>query len=133
MSKKQRDRLQAEAQQQLEQRQRERAAEGAPAGTPACRGHPPTPTSTRHGGMEPEPRRLEGTERDPGGDGDRDGDGDGPGFCPHPGVSSLLESPTSSGVEIGELLGALSPWGLGLPPTGAQGWQELVQSWVGAQ
>ncbi|NXI74472.1 RORG protein, partial [Anseranas semipalmata] len=49
MSKKQRDRLHAEVQQQLEQRQRERAAEGAPTfalGLPGCRGHPLPPTST---------------------------------------------------------------------------------------
>uniref|UniRef100_A0A8B9N2S1 RAR related orphan receptor C n=1 Tax=Accipiter nisus TaxID=211598 RepID=A0A8B9N2S1_9AVES len=46
MSKKQRDRLHAEVQQQLEQQQRERAAEGAPAvplGLAGCRGHPLTP------------------------------------------------------------------------------------------
>ncbi|XP_040982105.1 nuclear receptor ROR-gamma isoform X6 [Aquila chrysaetos chrysaetos] len=116
MSKKQRDRLHAEVQQQLEQRQRERAAEGAPAvplGLTGCRGHPLTPASTpgcpgtRHGEMEGragataevEPGRLEGTKRGPDGDRDRAG----PDFYPHPDVSSLLESPTSSGVEIEHL------------------------------
>ncbi|XP_075593504.1 nuclear receptor ROR-gamma [Balearica regulorum gibbericeps] len=118
MSKKQRDRLHAEVQQQLEQRQRERAAEGAPAvtlGLTGCRGHPLTPASTpgcpgtHHGGMEGraaptaemEPGRPEGTKRGPDGDGDRDGDG--ADFYPHPSVSSLLESPTSSGAEIEHL------------------------------
>ncbi|XP_052653896.1 nuclear receptor ROR-gamma [Harpia harpyja] len=116
MSKKQRDRLHAEVQQQLEQRQRERAAEGAPAvplGLTGCRGHPLTPAGTpgcpgtRHGGpegragamAEVEPGRLEGTKRGPDGDRDRAG----PDFYPHPNVSSLLESPTSSGVEIEHL------------------------------
>ncbi|KAM9624094.1 nuclear receptor ROR-gamma isoform 8-T8 [Morphnus guianensis] len=116
MSKKQRDRLHAEVQQQLEQRQRERAAEGAPAvplGLTGCRGHPLTPAGTpgcpgtRHGGpegragamAEVEPGRLEGTKRGPDGDRDRAG----PDFYPHPDVSSLLESPTSSGVEIEHL------------------------------
>ncbi|NXJ57850.1 RORG protein, partial [Spizaetus tyrannus] len=109
MSKKQRDRLHAEVQQQLEQRQRERAAEGAPAvplGLTGCRGHPLTPASapgcpgTRHGGTEGragataevEPGRLEGTKQGPDGDRDRAG----PDFYPHPDVGSLLESPTSS-------------------------------------
>ncbi|XP_010565221.1 PREDICTED: nuclear receptor ROR-gamma [Haliaeetus leucocephalus] len=118
MSKKQRDRLHAEVQQQLEQRQRERAAEGAPAvplGLAGCRGHPLTPAGTpgcpgtRHGGTEGragamaevEPGRLEGTKRGPDGDGDRDRAG--PDFYPHPDVGSLLESPTSSGVEIEHL------------------------------
>ncbi|NXF55579.1 RORA protein, partial [Oceanites oceanicus] len=99
MSKKQRDRLHAEVQQQLEQRQRE--AEGAPAvplGLTGCRGHPLSLTSTpgcpgtRHGGTEgragptaeAEPGWLEGTKRGPDGDGDRDGDRDGPDFYPHP-------------------------------------------------
>ncbi|KAM9624093.1 nuclear receptor ROR-gamma isoform 7-T7 [Morphnus guianensis] len=139
MSKKQRDRLHAEVQQQLEQRQRERAAEGAPAvplGLTGCRGHPLTPAGTpgcpgtRHGGpegragamAEVEPGRLEGTKRGPDGDRDRAG----PDFYPHPDVSSLLESPTSSGVEIGELLGATCPWGLGLSPTGAGWWWDLA-------
>ncbi|XP_075301403.1 nuclear receptor ROR-gamma [Opisthocomus hoazin] len=110
MSKKQRDRLHAEVQQQLEQRQRERAAEGGPAGTlglPGCRGHPPTPASTHHGApegragptAEGEPGRPEGTERGPGGDGDRDGLD----FYPHPDVGSLLESPAASGAEIEHL------------------------------
>uniref|UniRef100_A0A663EQY3 RAR related orphan receptor C n=1 Tax=Aquila chrysaetos chrysaetos TaxID=223781 RepID=A0A663EQY3_AQUCH len=103
MSKKQRDRLHAEVQQQLEQRQRERAAEGAPA-VPLGAGAT----------AEVEPGRLEGTKRGPDGDRDRAG----PDFYPHPDVSSLLESPTSSGVEIGELLGATCPWGSrpALPP-----------------
>ncbi|KAM9251963.1 nuclear receptor ROR-gamma [Cariama cristata] len=112
MSKKQRDRLHAEVQQQLEQRQRERAAEGTPdipLGLSGCRGHPLTPTGARHGGTEGragpmagvEPGRLEGTKQDPDGDGDEDRDG--PNFYPHPNVSSLLESPTSSGVEIEHL------------------------------
>ncbi|NXV88000.1 RORG protein, partial [Calonectris borealis] len=61
MSKKQRDRLHAEVQQQLEQRQQERATEGAPTislGLMGCRGHPLTPAGTlgcpgtHHGGME---------------------------------------------------------------------------------
>ncbi|CAN0001649.1 unnamed protein product [Bubo scandiacus] len=114
MSKKQRDRLQAEVQQQLEQQQRERAAEGAPPGPlelAGCRGHPLTPAGTpgcpgtHHSGTESragpaaEPGRLEGTERDP----DGDGDGDGPDWCPHPDVGGLLESPTSSSVEIEHL------------------------------
>ncbi|KAM6229117.1 nuclear receptor ROR-gamma [Spheniscus humboldti] len=120
MSKKQRDRLHAEVQQQLEQRQRERAAEGTPAiplGLTGCWGHPLTPAvtpgcpGTHHGGTEGragptaevEPGRLEGTKRGPDGDGDRDGDRDGPDFYPHPDVGSLLESPTSSGVEIEHL------------------------------
>uniref|UniRef100_A0A8D0FKV3 RAR related orphan receptor C n=1 Tax=Strix occidentalis caurina TaxID=311401 RepID=A0A8D0FKV3_STROC len=110
MSKKQRDRLQAEVQEQLEQRQRERAAEGAPPGPlglAGCRGYPLTP-SRAGPAAEPEPGRLEGTERDP----DGDEDGDGPDWCPHPDVSGLLESPTSSSVEIGESLGAMCPWGL---------------------
>ncbi|XP_042641057.1 nuclear receptor ROR-gamma-like [Tyto alba] len=108
MSKKQRDRLHAEVQQQLEQRERERAAEGAPPGPlglVGCRGHPLTPTGTRHGGTEGraaptvkvEPGRLEGAKRGP------DGDGDGPGFYPHPDAGGLLESPTSAGVEIEHL------------------------------
>ncbi|XP_050572801.1 nuclear receptor ROR-gamma [Cygnus atratus] len=49
MSKKQRDRLHAEVQQQLEQRQRERAAQGGAAfalGLPGCCGHPLPPTGT---------------------------------------------------------------------------------------
>ncbi|KAM6112584.1 nuclear receptor ROR-gamma [Phoenicopterus ruber ruber] len=116
MSKKQRDRLHAEVQQQLEQRQR--AAEGAPGvplGLAGCRGHPLTPAGTPgcagtcHAGTdgragptaEGEPGRLEGPKRGP--DGDGDGDGDGPDFYPHPDVGSLLESPTSSGVEIEHL------------------------------
>ncbi|NWI26537.1 RORG protein, partial [Sula dactylatra] len=139
MSKKQRDRLHAEVQQQLEQRQRERAAEGAPTiplGLTGCRGHPLTPAgtlgcpSTHHGGMEGragptaevEPGRLEGTKRDPNGDGDRDG----PDFYPRPDVGSLLESPTSSVTEIGESLGATCPWGLGLSPMGAQWWWDFA-------
>ncbi|XP_064330795.1 nuclear receptor ROR-gamma [Phalacrocorax carbo] len=116
MSKKQRDRLHAEVQQQLEQRQRERAAEGAPTiplGLTGCRGHPLAPSGTlgcpgtHHGGTEGragptaevEPGRLEGTKRDPDGDGDRDG----PNFYPHPDVGGLLESPTSSVMEIEHL------------------------------
>ncbi|XP_063213638.1 LOW QUALITY PROTEIN: nuclear receptor ROR-gamma [Chroicocephalus ridibundus] len=104
MSKKQRDRLQAEVQQQLEQRQRERAAEGTPAvppGLTGCRGHPLTPPGTTEGRAGPaaegQPGRLEGTTRGP------DGDGDGPEFYPPATVSSLLESPTSSGLEIEHL------------------------------
>ncbi|XP_019328118.1 PREDICTED: tudor and KH domain-containing protein [Aptenodytes forsteri] len=52
---------------------------------------------------ELEPGQPEGTKRGPGGDGDRDGDRDSPDFYPHPNVGSLLESPTSSGVEIGAM------------------------------
>ncbi|NXT45632.1 RORG protein, partial [Pluvianellus socialis] len=170
MSKKQRDRLQAEVQQQLEQRQRERAAEGTPAvplGLAGCRGHPLTPAGTpgcpgaHHGGTEGrvgpaaegQPGWLEGTKRGP----DGDGDGDGPDFYPHPTVSSLLESPTSAGTEIGESLGAVCLLGRGSTthgcsmvvgpgpitrgcsmvvgaapsPMGAQWWWELLHhSWV---
>ncbi|XP_059688039.1 nuclear receptor ROR-gamma [Gavia stellata] len=120
MSKKQRDRLHAEVQQQLEQRQRERVADGAPAiplGLAGCRGHPLTPPGTlgcpgtRHGGTEGragptaevEPGQLEGPKRGLDGDRDRDGDRDGPDLYPHPDVGSLLESPTSSSVEIEHL------------------------------
>ncbi|KAM6309361.1 nuclear receptor ROR-gamma [Podargus strigoides] len=111
MSKKQRDRLQAEVQQQLEQRQR--MALGTPPGPPGCRGHPLTPSGTsgcpgtRHGGVESragptaegELGRPEGTKRGPDGDGDRGG----PNFYPHPEVGTLLESPTCSGTEIERL------------------------------
>ncbi|NXY82192.1 RORG protein, partial [Alcedo cyanopectus] len=88
MSKKQRARLQAEVQQQLEQRQG--GAEGTPnvpPGLPGCRGHPLGPASTqgcpgaRHGAsegrvgpaVEPEPGRLEGTERGRAGESPDDG------------------------------------------------------------
>ncbi|XP_040394702.1 LOW QUALITY PROTEIN: nuclear receptor ROR-gamma [Cygnus olor] len=132
MSKKQRDRLHAEVQQQLEQRQRERAAQGGAAfalGLPGCCGHPlpptgapgcPGPCEGRAGcspGTEAEGERREGTtrdrdrdrdrdqdrDRDGDGDGVRDGDGDGPDLCPRPDIGSGLESPTCSGMEI-ELL-----------------------------
>ncbi|NXN62353.1 RORG protein, partial [Rynchops niger] len=70
MSKKQRDRLQAEVQQQLEQRQRERVAEGTPAvppGLTGCRGHPLAPPGITEGRAGPaaegQPGRLEGTMR----------------------------------------------------------------------
>ncbi|NXX99738.1 RORG protein, partial [Centropus bengalensis] len=116
MSKKQRDRLQAEVQQQLAQR--ERAAEGAPPAPPEGRGHPPTPPgcpSAGHGtaegragtGCDPT-AQLEGTKRRPDGDRDRGG----PGFYPHPSDSGVLESPVSPGVEIGEARGGT---GLGGP------------------
>ncbi|XP_061872175.1 nuclear receptor ROR-gamma isoform X3 [Colius striatus] len=113
MSKKQRDRLHAEVQQQLEQRQRERerAAEGAPAialGLAGGRGRPLTPAGTRHGGTdgragpaaEVEPGRLEATKRGPNED---DGNGDGPDFYPHPDVGSLLGSAASSSLEMEHL------------------------------
>ncbi|XP_055648089.1 nuclear receptor ROR-gamma isoform X2 [Falco peregrinus] len=120
MSKKQRERLHAEVQQQLEQRQQERAAEGAAASPPEVmgrRGHPLTPASTpgcpgtRHGAtdgragpmVEAELGRPEGTEQSPDKDRDGEGDRDDPDFYPHPDVSSLLESPTSSGLEIEHL------------------------------
>ncbi|XP_061300464.1 nuclear receptor ROR-gamma-like isoform X1 [Pezoporus flaviventris] len=107
MSKTQRDRLQAEVQQQLQQRQR--AAEGAPGGLPGHRGLALTPTGTRHGGVDGragttapvEPRQMEGSKRGLDGDGDRHGDGDG--FYPRPDVGTILESPTSSIVEIEQL------------------------------
>uniref|UniRef100_A0A493T599 RAR related orphan receptor C n=1 Tax=Anas platyrhynchos platyrhynchos TaxID=8840 RepID=A0A493T599_ANAPP len=122
MSKKQRDRLHAEVQQQLEQRQRERAAQGGAAfalGLPGCCGHPLPPTGTPgcpgpcegraacSPGTEAEGERREGAARDRDRDGDGDGDGDrdrdGPDLCPRPDVGSGLESPTCSGMEI-ELL-----------------------------
>uniref|UniRef100_A0A8B9V9M5 RAR related orphan receptor C n=1 Tax=Anas zonorhyncha TaxID=75864 RepID=A0A8B9V9M5_9AVES len=125
MSKKQRDRLHAEVQQQLEQRQRERAAQGGAAafalGLPGCCGHPLPPTGTPgcpgpcegraacSPGTEAEGERREGAARDRDRDGDRDGDGDGdrdrdgPDLCPRPDVGSGLEPPTCSGMEI-ELL-----------------------------
>ncbi|XP_055553249.1 nuclear receptor ROR-gamma isoform X1 [Falco biarmicus] len=120
MSKKQRERLHAEVQQQLEQRQQERAAEGAAASPPEVmgrRGHPLTPASTpgcpgtRHGAtdgragpmVEAELGRPEGAEQSPDKDRDGEGDRDDPDFYPHPDVSSLLESPTSSGLEIEHL------------------------------
>ncbi|XP_065510026.1 nuclear receptor ROR-gamma [Caloenas nicobarica] len=107
MSKKQRDRLHAEVQQQLQQR----VAEGTPGVTPGVtgtRGHPLTPASTpgcpgtRHGGMDERTGpavQPEGTRRGP----DGDGDGDGPNFYPHPGASSVLESPVSPSAEIEQL------------------------------
>uniref|UniRef100_A0A8C3CRJ7 RAR related orphan receptor C n=1 Tax=Cairina moschata TaxID=8855 RepID=A0A8C3CRJ7_CAIMO len=122
MSKKQRDRLHAEVQQQLEQRQRERAAQGGAAfalGLPGCCGHPLPPTGTPgcpgpcegraacSPGTEAEGERREGAardrDRDRDGDGDGDRDRDGPDLCPRPDVGSGLESPTCSGMEI-ELL-----------------------------
>nr|XP_047912542.1 tudor and KH domain-containing protein homolog [Anser cygnoides] len=122
MSKKQRDRLHAEVQQQLEQRQRERAAQGGAAfalGLPGCCGHPlppagtpgcPGPCEGRAGcspSTEAEGERREGAtrdrDRDGDGDGVGDGDRDGPDLCPRPDVGSGLESPTCSGMEI-ELL-----------------------------
>ncbi|XP_066842230.1 nuclear receptor ROR-gamma isoform X2 [Anser cygnoides] len=120
MSKKQRDRLHAEVQQQLEQRQRERAAQGGAAfalGLPGCCGHPlppagtpgcPGPCEGRAGcspGTEAEGERREGAtrDRDRDGDGVGDGDRDGPDLCPRPDVGSGLESPMCSGMEI-ELL-----------------------------
>ncbi|XP_031463953.1 nuclear receptor ROR-gamma isoform X2 [Phasianus colchicus] len=98
MSKKQRDRLHAEVQQQLEQQQRdrdrdqdwERTAQSTPSftiGLPGCRGHPLPPSSPGCPSATTEGERKEMATRD------RDGDGDGPGVCPHPGVGSILESP----------------------------------------
>ncbi|XP_053906774.1 nuclear receptor ROR-gamma [Cuculus canorus] len=98
MSKTQRDRLQAEVQQQLAQR----AAEGTPTPPPGTPGRP----GTRHGTAGGKAHvgsdtaaQPEGTKRGPDGDKDRGG----PGFHPHPGVGSLLESSVSAGVEIEHL------------------------------
>ncbi|XP_061215527.1 nuclear receptor ROR-gamma [Neopsephotus bourkii] len=107
MSKTQRDRLQAEVQQQLQQRQR--AAEGAAGGLPGHRGLALTPTGTRPGGadgragtMAPvEPRPMEGSKRGLDGDGDRRGHGDS--FYPRPDAGTVLDQPTSSSVEIEQL------------------------------
>ncbi|XP_021232065.1 nuclear receptor ROR-gamma isoform X2 [Numida meleagris] len=103
MSKKQRDRLHAEVQQQLEQQQRdrdrdrdcdqerERAAQGTPSfttGLPGCRGHPLPPSTPGCPSVTTEGERKEMAMWD------RDGDGGGPGVCPPPGVGSILESPT---------------------------------------
>ncbi|XP_052520992.1 nuclear receptor ROR-gamma isoform X1 [Tympanuchus pallidicinctus] len=98
MSKKQRDRLHAEVQQQLEQQRRdrdqdqdwERAAQGTPSftiGLPGCRGHPLPPSSPGCPSVTMESERKEMATWD------GDGDGDGPGVCPHPTVGSILESP----------------------------------------
>ncbi|XP_064899010.1 nuclear receptor ROR-gamma isoform X2 [Columba livia] len=105
MSKKQRDRLHAEVQQQLQQR----VAEGTPgvtAGVMGTRGHPLTPSSTpgcpgtHHGGTDERTGPAVQPEGTRGGlDGDGDGVGDSPHFYPHPGASSVLESPVSSEIE----------------------------------
>ncbi|POI21251.1 hypothetical protein CIB84_015002 [Bambusicola thoracicus] len=98
MSKKQRDRLHAEVQQQLEQQQRdrdrdwerERAAQGTPSftiGLPGCRGLPVPPSTPGCPGVTAEGERRETATQD------GEGDGDGPGVCPHPEVGSILESP----------------------------------------
>ncbi|XP_042693439.1 nuclear receptor ROR-gamma [Centrocercus urophasianus] len=98
MSKKQRDRLHAEVQQQLEQQRRdrdrdqdwERTAQGTPSftiGLPGCRGHPLPPSSPGCPSVTMESERKEMATWD------GDGDGDGPGVCPHPVVGSILESP----------------------------------------
>ncbi|XP_027489092.1 nuclear receptor ROR-gamma-like, partial [Corapipo altera] len=115
MSKKQRDRLQAEAQQQLEQRERdreqreqrewdreqreqreqrdrERAAQGAPLPPPA---HPLSP-AVPPGCPRVSPPGQEGTKRGQEGDGDRAALE----WFPHPGVGGVLESPTASAGEI---------------------------------
>ncbi|XP_050186507.1 nuclear receptor ROR-gamma isoform X3 [Myiozetetes cayanensis] len=93
MSKKQRERLHAEAQQQLEQRERERAAQGAPLPAP---GHPLSPTVPAGCPRGSSPVE-EGTKRA------QDGDRGAPEWFPHPGVSSIPESPTASVVEIEHL------------------------------
>ncbi|XP_065607664.1 nuclear receptor ROR-gamma isoform X2 [Cyrtonyx montezumae] len=98
MSKKQRDRLHAEVQQQLEQQQRdqdgdweqEQVAQGAPSftiGLPGCRGHLLPPSTPGCPSVTAEGERRETATRD----GDRDRDG--PSVCSHPGVGSILESP----------------------------------------
>ncbi|XP_027565338.1 nuclear receptor ROR-gamma-like, partial [Neopelma chrysocephalum] len=110
MSKKQRDRLQAEAQQQLEQRDREReqreqrdreqrdrerAAQGAPLPPPAHPLSPAVPPSC----PRVSPPVQEGTKRGQDGDGDRGALE----WFPHPGGSGVLESPTASAGEIEQL------------------------------
>ncbi|OXB71080.1 UNVERIFIED_CONTAM: hypothetical protein H355_010460, partial [Colinus virginianus] len=98
MSKKQRDRLHAEVQQQLEQQQRdqdgdweqEQAAQGTPSftiGLPGCRGHLLPPSTPGCPSVTAEGERREAATRD----GDREEDG--PSVCSHPGVGSILESP----------------------------------------
>ncbi|NXH09490.1 RORG protein, partial [Bucco capensis] len=98
MSKKQRDRLHAEVQQQLEQRQREE--QGAPTiPPPSTHGCP----SSCHRGVEGRGGamgEMELTKQGPDGD-SRDRDGDSRDFYPQPEVSSLLEAPTSCSTEIG--------------------------------
>ncbi|XP_040547018.2 nuclear receptor ROR-gamma isoform X2 [Gallus gallus] len=98
MSKKQRDRLHAEVQQQLEQQQRdrdrdqdwerERAAQGTPSftiGLPGCRGLPLPPGTPGCPGVTAEGERREMATQN--------GDEDGPGVRPHPEAGSILESP----------------------------------------
>ncbi|NWX94520.1 RORG protein, partial [Nothoprocta pentlandii] len=123
MSKKQRDRLHAEVQQQLEQRERERGAEAPPAsafplGLPGGRrGHPPLSPAAHGepskaegraaplGGLEPralpEPQlelgRGAGARRGPEGPGDA--------LDSYTGLCSLLELPGASLVDIGEAAG----------------------------
>lgn len=104
MSKKQRDRLHAEVQQQLEQQQRdrdrdqdwerERAAQGTPSftiGLPGCQGLPLPPGTPGCPGVTAEGERREMATQN--------GDEDGPGVRPHPEAGSILESPA---LEIGE-------------------------------
>uniref|UniRef100_A0A8V1ABM5 Nuclear receptor domain-containing protein n=1 Tax=Gallus gallus TaxID=9031 RepID=A0A8V1ABM5_CHICK len=98
MSKKQRDRLHAEVQQQLEQQQRdrdrdqdwerERAAQGTPSftiGLPGCQGLPLPPGTPGCPGVTAEGERREMATQN--------GDEDGPGVRPHPEAGSILESP----------------------------------------
>ncbi|KAM9368351.1 nuclear receptor ROR-gamma [Phaethornis superciliosus] len=95
MSKKQRERLRAEAQRELE-----RGAQGDSQVPTGGRGHPLSPTPTHQGGTEgragpeaePDPGRVEGTGRGLGGDRDKEG----PDFHPHPDGGSVLEPPVSS-------------------------------------
>ncbi|NWU87815.1 RORG protein, partial [Onychorhynchus coronatus] len=104
MSKKQRERLHAEAQQQLEQR--ERAAQGAPLPPP---GHPLSP-AVPAGCPRVSPPVEERTKQA------QDGDRRAPEWFPTPGASGIPESPTASVVEIGECGGGTQ--GSSLRPAG---------------